>query len=141
MTLQRENAFFSCRITYYVSLCIFHDPFQSCRSIGFWFVHVQTELSYRGTSYNRRNGTRTINLPQQRKRHADFPPSSFTQPCWNLSRARRSCGHSTRGYSWTRGDASWCSVRCPSLLFVRTSRQPSATTAYRQLEFNYKHLR
>lgn len=29
----------------------------------------------------------------------------------------------------------------PSLLFVGISRQPSAMTAYRQLEFNYKHLR
>jgi len=106
----------------YASLYIFYN-----HVIDFWFAHVQTKLSYRDTSYNRRNATRTINLPQQRERHADFPPSSFTQPFQIPSRAKRSCDHSTREYSWTRGEASWRNTRYLSLLFVRTSRQPSAT--------------
>lgn len=121
--------FFRYRITHHVSLSvsIFYNPFQSCRSIGFQLMHDQTKLSYRDVSYNR-NGTRTINLPQQREHRADFPPSSFTQPFRNPSRAKHSCDHSTREYSFV--DVPWrimaqCEI-CPSLLFVRPSHQSSA---------------
>lgn len=95
---------------------------QSCRSIGFWFEHVQTKLSYRDTSYNHRNATRTINLPQQRERHADFPPSSFTQPFRILSRAKRSCDHSTGEYSFV--DTRWGIVAQWEIPLF-TFRQPS----------------
>lgn len=43
----------------------------------------------------------------------------------------RSAAAATRlEYSWTRGDVSWCTARCSSLLFVRISRQPSTMRQY-----------
>lgn len=99
--LRRQHSRSPCRTSHYTRHYIsFTIHSQSCRSISFWLAHVQTKLSYRDTPYNRRNATRTINLPQQCERHADFPPSSFTQPFRILSRAKRSCDHSTREYSF-----------------------------------------
>lgn len=69
---------------------------QSCRSIGFWFAHVQTKLSYRNMSYNAetRQGQLTFrsNATPTFRHHLHSPSRSYL--------VKRSCNHLSREYSF-----------------------------------------
>jgi len=133
---------------------IFYDPFQSCGSIGFRPVSGprsnRTIVSgrgrgerERGTSYNRRNGTETINLPRQRERRLSNIIIYTTLP---EAITGRGAAATTRlqEYSFavdTRRQNGAARGYRSLFTFRRDLSSGERVTVYRQLEFNYKRLR
>lgn len=126
MTLQRQNSFLSCRSVrttcHHVSFTIYSNHVGQLVS-GLCTFKLSCRIEIRriiaGTGQGQLTFRSANATPTFHHHHLHNPTGTYL--------GRGAAAATRLEYSWTRGDVSWCSVRCSSLLFVRISRQPSTT--------------